>query len=59
VDRVIELAATGKTLYSEQAGFISVDGEWAKYGDTQVDVHPGMGRVFFSPKGSSSPAAKL
>ena len=38
VDRVIELAATGKTVYSDQQGFISVDGEWAAYGPVQVDV---------------------
>ena len=48
VDRVIELVATGESKYADEMGFISVDGEWAKYGDVQVDVLPGKGRVFFS-----------
>ena len=49
VDRVIELAVTGSTRYSDEKGFISVDGEWAQYGPLQVDVLRGKGRVFFSP----------
>jgi hypothetical protein len=53
VDRVIELAATGETVYSDQEGFISVDGEWAKYGRVQVDVGR-TGRVFFSTKSGTA-----
>ncbi len=53
VDRVIELAATGETVYSDQQGFISVDGEWAKYGPVQVDVGR-SGRVFFSTKSGTA-----
>ena len=48
-DRVIEVAATGESRYSDEEGFISVDGEWARYGPLQVDVRRGLGRVFFSP----------
>ena len=48
-DRVIEVAATGESRYSDEDGFISVDGEWARYGPLQVDVRRGLGRVFFSP----------
>ena len=47
----VERAMTGSAPeYTSQDGFLSVDGEWARYGPVQVEVHQGLARVFKIPR---------
>ena len=54
----IERAVTGRAKYSAENGFLSIDGEWARYGAVQVEIIPQAGRVWCaSPKPSQSRAS--
>lgn len=52
-------AGAGATPYSDEPGFISVDGEWAHYGDVQVQVLPGRARVYAARPPAAPGGVKL